>query len=62
VNRKIVALFDGYWIWIKDKSVINDGFTGKYLFFSENRDKLIEITINEINKQIEKEIKMYHFK
>jgi len=48
MNRKIVALFDGYWIWIKDKSAIDDGITGKYLFFSENREKLIEIAINEI--------------
>jgi hypothetical protein len=40
--------FDGYWIWLfsEDRPVYE--ITGKYLFFCEDKDRLIEIARNEI--------------
>lgn len=40
--------FDGFWIWLFSEEKPNYEITGKYLFFSENKDKLIEIATNEI--------------
>ena len=40
--------FDGYWIWLLSEEKPSYAITGKYLFFSENKDKLIGIAINEI--------------
>ena len=40
--------FTGYWIWLfSEKKPIYD-ITGKYLFFSSDKEKLIEIATNEI--------------
>lgn len=39
---------DGYWIWIESEEQPNYEISGKYLFFSEDKDKLIKIAINEI--------------
>lgn len=44
------ALFDGYWIWLRSKEKLTYEITGKYLFFCDDKDKLIRIAINEIEK------------
>jgi len=41
-------LFDGYWIWLLSEEKPNYTITGKYLFFSEDKDKLVEIAVSEI--------------
>ena len=41
-------IFDGYWIWLLSTEKPSYGITGKYLFFSEDKDKLLEIATNEI--------------
>lgn len=38
----------GYWIYIESEEKPSYVITGKYLFFSENQDRLIEIAKNEI--------------
>jgi len=43
-------MFNGYWIWLLGEEKPNYEITGKYLFFSSDKDKLIEIAINEIEK------------
>lgn len=43
-------VFDGYWLRLISERKPNYKITGKYLFFSSDRDKLIEIAINEIEK------------
>lgn len=40
--------FDGYWIWLFSEEKPDYRITGKYLFFYEDKDKLIEIAQNEI--------------
>jgi len=40
--------FDGYWIWVLSSEKPNYKITGKYLFFSEDRERLLEIAKNEI--------------
>lgn len=40
--------FDGYWMWLFSEEKPSYPITGKYLFFSEDKDKLIEIATNEI--------------
>ena len=41
-------VFDGYWIWLRSTEKLTYEITGKYLFFSDDKNKLIEIAINEI--------------
>ena len=41
-------IFDGYWIWLTGKGKCPYSIIGKYLFFSDDKDKLIEIAANEI--------------
>ena len=41
-------VFDGYWIWLLSREKPAYEITGKYLFFSDNKNKLIEIAVNEI--------------
>lgn len=41
---------DGYWIWLKSTLECPYEITGKYLFFSESKDKLLEIAKNEITE------------
>jgi len=43
-------VFDGYWLWLISEEKPNYEITGKYLFFSSDKDKLIEIATNEIEK------------
>lgn len=40
--------FDGYWIWLLSEEKPSYSIAGKYLFFSEDKDKLISIATNEI--------------
>jgi hypothetical protein len=40
--------FDGYWIWLLSEKKPNYEITGKYLFFDEDKDRLIGIAKNEI--------------
>jgi len=40
--------FDGYWYWISSPTNCDYEITGKYLFFSPNQERLIEIAANEI--------------
>ncbi len=39
---------DGIWIWIQSETKPSYSITGKYLFFSEDRARLIEIAKKEI--------------
>lgn len=39
---------NGYWIWLFSGNEPAYGITGKYLFFSEDKDKLIQIATEEI--------------
>jgi len=40
--------FDGFWIWVRSPDKPDYKITGKYLFFSEERERLLEIAKNEI--------------
>jgi hypothetical protein len=42
--------FNGYWIWLLSEEKPNYKITGKYLFFYKDKDKLIRIAANEIEK------------
>jgi hypothetical protein len=48
ISQKIRIIFDGYWIWLLSKEKFTYDITGKYLFFSDNKNKLLEIATNEI--------------
>ena len=50
LSTNVINSCDGYWEWFErsDTPVIPYEITGKYLFFSVNRDLLIEIAINEL--------------
>lgn len=39
----------GYWIWLLNEQKPDYEILGKYLFFDEDKDKLIEIARNEID-------------
>ena len=41
---------DGFWLYLISEEKPNYEITGKYLFFSPDIDKLIEIANNEIKK------------
>lgn len=45
---KVVQRFDGFWIWLTSAESPPYDITGKYLFFSGNKERLIEIAKNEI--------------
>jgi hypothetical protein len=44
----VITEFDGYWIWLFKKEIPDYKIMGKYLFFSQDKNKLIEIAKNEI--------------
>ena len=44
----VQEVFGGYWIWLLSSDKPNYKITGKYLFFSEKRERLLEIAKNEI--------------
>jgi hypothetical protein len=48
IHSKAIRIFDGYWIWLQSEEKTTCDITGKYLFFSENKDKLLDIGIKEI--------------
>jgi hypothetical protein len=48
VYPEVKKYFDGYWIWLSSEEEPKERIIGKYLFFSEDKDKLIEIANNEI--------------
>ena len=48
IHPKVERIFDGYWIWLRSDEKLTYDITGKYLFFSEDKNKLLEIAINEI--------------
>jgi len=50
VHQTMKIKFDGYWIWLFGEEKPNYEITGKYLFFSEDKRKLIGIATNEIEK------------
>ena len=41
----------GYWTYVISEKKPNYDITGKYLFFSENKERLLEIAKNEILEQ-----------
>lgn len=43
-------VLDGYWIWLLNEEKPEYQITGKYLFFSEYKNRLIGIATNEIEK------------
>jgi len=42
------TIFDGYWIWLLKEEKPEYQITGKYLFFSKDKGRLIGIATNEI--------------
>jgi len=50
LSTNVIGSCDGYWEWFDRSDIVTVPYkiTGKYLFFSLNRDLLIEITINEL--------------
>lgn len=47
-TKKIVVENGGHWIWVLSSTPPSYINLGKYLFFSEDRERLIEIAQNEI--------------
>lgn len=47
-QRKTKREFDGYWIWLRSSIRPDYEVTGKYLFFSKDRERLLQIAENEI--------------
>jgi len=43
-------MLGSYWLWLISEEKPYYKITGKYLFFSSDKDKLIEIATNEIEK------------
>lgn len=52
------TLFDGEWNWFFSDNKPDYRITGKYLFFSDNKDRLMEIAQNEIEKHSFREAKV----
>ena len=50
LSTNVISSCDGYWEWFdrSDMPTVPYEITGKYLFFSLNRELLIEIAINEL--------------
>jgi hypothetical protein len=42
------SIFNGFWIWLLSEEKPSYAIIGKYLFFCEDKDKLIGIATNEI--------------
>lgn len=47
-NKGMKILYDGYWNWIIGDKEPDYKIIGKYLFFSSDKEKLIQIAKNEI--------------
>lgn len=54
--------FDGEWIWFSKEERPDYKIIGKYLFFSEDKNKLIEIAKNEITNHSFHEAKVNEIK
>jgi hypothetical protein len=52
LSKNVISNCDGYWEWFdrSDIPVAPYEITGKYLFFSPNREFLIDIAIEELEK------------
>jgi hypothetical protein len=50
LSAHVLSSCDGYWEWFErsDITVVPFKTTGKYLFFSRNRELLVEIAISEL--------------
>ena len=48
ISQNVRIIFNGYWIWLLNKEKLTYDITGKYLFFSDAKNKLLEIATNEI--------------
>jgi hypothetical protein len=50
LSAHITTRVDGYWEWFErsDITVVPYEITGKYLFFSRNRNLLVEIAVDEL--------------
>jgi hypothetical protein len=50
LSTNVVSSCDGYWEWFDRSDIPTEPYeiTGKYLFFSPNRELLIEVAINEL--------------
>jgi hypothetical protein len=48
IYQEMKERFDGYWIWLLSEQRPDYEILGKYLFFHEDKNKLIEIARNEI--------------
>jgi hypothetical protein len=46
--QEMKVRFNDYWIWLLSEEKPSYSITGKYLFFSEDKDKLIRIATDEI--------------
>jgi hypothetical protein len=46
----MITYSDGYWFWGESDIKYNYKIIGKYLFFSDNSDKLLKIMFDEIEK------------
>ncbi len=44
----VQEVFGGFWIWVHSSDRPDYKISGKYLFFSEDRERLLEIAKNEI--------------
>jgi hypothetical protein len=50
LSEHVIGICDGYWEWFErpDITAIPYRITGKYLFFSRNRELLVEIAVDEL--------------
>lgn len=48
IPQKVRKILLGVWIWLQSEEKTTYGITGKYLFFNEDKNKLLEIATNEI--------------
>lgn len=48
VGKGVISITDGYWEWFRRTDPPPYEITGKYLFFSADRDLLVKIAIEEL--------------
>ncbi len=50
LNEHVISSCDGYWEWFErsDITLLPYKITGKYLFFSRNRELLVETAVGEL--------------
>lgn len=47
-SSKVKIAFDGYWYWILSSETYDYEIKGKYLFFSRDQERLVEVATREI--------------